>query len=98
MEFTLKYGKEYEEGQEWLSDTMFYDRKSRIIFEYKERYKAFEPVAYNAGIVDGEVVGTPIEEGSVYHHFIMYIRYSSMIVKNKGTGETELGRMLPILI
>lgn len=77
-----------------LPDGMIYDVKSSMLFQYKEYSDSYEPVAYDAGIdSEGEIFGTPIEEGDIFHHFIMYVRFSSMIVKNKGTGETSIGKL-----
>lgn len=70
----------------------FFDEKSKLIFSYKPKSKSYEPIAYNAECnQDGDIAAEEIQENDIFHHFITYIRFSSMVT-NKASGEVVSGK------
>jgi hypothetical protein len=95
MNENFNASKQARESQPVVPENqVFYDEKSKIIFEWKNYSKSYEPIAHSGGIdAEGNVFADPIEKDDIYYHFITYIRFASAIIRNKATGDIEVGKL-----
>lgn len=75
-----------------MDKDILYHKKSGILFKWSDTVKSYEPIMRNVRTdpITGELVGDEIVPNTIYHDFILYIRYSSMVT-DKRTGKKTYG-------